>query len=218
MGRRGTNKPCPGCGQTALRRNPERVCSDCLRKFAEHAEFIKYVETGLKLKRFALPWHWPHFLYHDPGRARSDDFNGLERAFRSLLDAVGIDDPRSKHLTFNGQGMPAPWSQSDPGDAQPLVAEIEQKCHAGGFGKTIWAAPAAIQAIRSLDAAVRVIITEAYARGYDDASNALKQLACGAMTLEQLDEEDVKRANVIQKCRERGAAAVAAAKSKRRRK
>jgi hypothetical protein len=174
---RGTEKPCPGCGQTNWRRVDE-VCRDCKDKIKEATETRAKLKEQTELVRMNVPYH--HLSYsisfHEWGKSfgeRAED--RLTGAIKNLVELV--------MSPFGGNDHRYPSSFYGVPELFPLEPNHG---HHDRSGITIDSK--FIEPFQKLDAAIRDCLRLQYEAGFTNGSNVLKQLVAGELSYKDADK------------------------------
>lgn len=152
--------PCPGCGDTDLYREKDKVCPECSRLLGRVKEIEKKEKSGennLIGVRFGERYHWNQYIY-----TRGDfESEKIVSAFHRLALASSVHSLNSE-ANFNEDII--------------LLGKIE-----GGAVRFLMNKEIA-ESIRDLRNMIQPLIDSAYARGKEDGHNLLMRLASGDLS------------------------------------
>lgn len=181
--KRGSNSPCPACGKT-VNHPVDGICYVCRSKLDDVIELTQklaeFRENGtVQAFQFSSTPHWNAY----PHLSLSGD---AAREYQVLLRnlVVSVAEAVLPFSVADGLRADTEWLISDEG--------YNQYVNSGGQEMFALKAPVAA-AVRALDAWVREVVPAAYDDGKAAGTNVLLQLATGAITLDELNQEAAPR-------------------------
>jgi hypothetical protein len=166
-------KPCPGCGEPDLYREPDKVCREC-RRLLDRVKAIEISEAAgennLVGVQFGERYHWNEYIY------TRGDFES-----RVIMEAF-----------FNLARAAAKPSLNSVNDYDKDIL-ILGRYDRGGETRSLMDKGIA-EAIRDLRELIDPLIDSAYKAGKEDGHNLLMRLATGDLApnefLQETEEEE----------------------------
>lgn len=164
--RRGSSKPCPGCGEVKSWRPAKEVCTDCkrlLKRAVWLEEQLSKLDDDEVIVAFAERAYWNEYIYSHSGVGRN-----LMDIFHRLAKSGSRPSPRG-NAEFN------------------LLGKIES------FGGTNAIMPRPLaEAIAWLRDAVADALKKEYEEGKRDGHRLMMRLANGDLSMNDFDKETRK--------------------------
>lgn len=161
--RKGSNRPCPGCGRIVEYRKSDKVCQDCESKL-KRVEFLEQQLSKLSQEEIVVAVgqcaHWNAYLYaHSAGYGRK-----LMDVFQRVADA-GSRASMTRNAEYS------------------LLGKIDS------FGEKYIVMPRALaDAVRELRTEVQNAMKAEYEKGKTDGHSVLMRLANGDLSMNDFDE------------------------------
>lgn len=181
--RASTRKPCHGCKRQVGNRPADEVCRDC-RKAIDAFQARAAEGEGKELVRLPLPWA-PHGL-GGVGAGGRDEADALAEAYWGLAKELGV----------SAKLLPNYPSEEIPGET-PL--SLVDAFSVSRYDTVDWCFPLPVAvALLAVWRGARRAVDAAFLAGQRDGTNFLQSLAAGNVTIERLNEVNVKLARKVQ--------------------
>lgn len=156
--KRGSKKPCPGCGKIDEWRPADKVCSDCQHLLKNAAKWEKQLSKITKdeaVVSFGEMYHWNQYIYTHINNV--DNLSSqIMRQFHELCKAAPTREAVNRPHEFT------------------LMGKIEQ------YNAPKYVMPRRLaEAIKNLYDMLQPMIDKVYEAGKNDGHNLLRRLATG---------------------------------------
>jgi len=188
MGKRGTRKPCHGCGGTEWRRVDE-ICSSCkslLRDGELYRELEKKHAESHEYLRVEIPDNWCKPVYYSIRH-----WNGLgENEVGSLLKelaALLVECPVKMHRWWNDNGTE--YESLDCSVKKLVMFKRKQRFERWEHSRTVYMRRDMAIILHKLHLAIEKTMAEMCRRGEAYGKNMLVQLAKGELSVKEYNEK-----------------------------